>query len=103
MKIILDNLGTILAIWFGVMSVILFFMMLHDKRLSRRHGHRISERALFLLAIFGGADLPPQDPAPQFLPGLPPAGSAPVGRGHLAAAVAGADPEDPNQARRKRS
>ena len=55
MKMILDNLGTILAIWFGVMSVILFFMMLHDKRLSRRHGHRISERALFLLAIFGGA------------------------------------------------
>ena len=55
MKAILDNLGTILAIWFGVMSVILFFMMLHDKRLSRRHGHRISERALFLLAIFGGA------------------------------------------------
>ena len=55
MKMILDNLGTVLAIWFGVMSVILFFMMQHDKRLSRRHGHRISERALFLLAIFGGA------------------------------------------------
>ena len=55
MKAILDNLGTILAIWFGVMSVILFFLMRHDKKLSRRHGHRIPERTLFLLAIFGGA------------------------------------------------
>ena len=37
------------------MSVILFFLMRHDKKLSRRHGHRIPEKALFLLAILGGA------------------------------------------------
>ena len=55
MSVILENLGTILAVWFGVMSVILFFVMRHDKRLSRKHGHRVPERKLFLLAIFGGA------------------------------------------------
>ena len=55
MKAILDNLGTILAVWFGVMSVILFFVMRHDKRMSRKHGYRVPERKLFLLALFGGA------------------------------------------------
>jgi uncharacterized membrane protein YsdA (DUF1294 family) len=55
MSAILDKLGTILAIWFSVMSVILFLVMRHDKKLSRRHGRRIPEKTLFLLAIFGGA------------------------------------------------
>ena len=55
MSVIKDNLGYILIGWFCFMSVILFFMMRHDKRLSRKHGHRVPERTLFLLAIFGGA------------------------------------------------
>ena len=55
MSAILDKLGIILAIWFSVMSVVLFFMMYHDKKLSRKHGHRIPEKTLFVLAILGGA------------------------------------------------
>ena len=51
----LEWLGYVLLVWFSVMSVILFFVMGHDKRLSRSHKRRISERNLFLLAIFGGA------------------------------------------------
>jgi uncharacterized membrane protein YsdA (DUF1294 family) len=44
-----------LPIFLGVMSLILFFLMWKDKRLSRSHGHRIRERTLMLLAVFGGA------------------------------------------------
>ena len=55
MNAIPDYVSTILIIWFSVMSVILFFMMYHDKKLSRRHGHRIPEKTLFVLAILGGA------------------------------------------------
>ena len=50
-----DFVGYILVGWLLVMSVILFFVMRHDKKLSRRHGRRIPEKTLFLLAIFGGA------------------------------------------------
>ncbi len=44
-----------LPIFLGVMSLILFFVMWKDKRLSRSHGYRIRERTLMLLAVFGGA------------------------------------------------
>ena len=44
-----------LPIFLGVMSVILFYLMWKDKRLSRSHGYRIRERTLMLLAVFGGA------------------------------------------------
>ena len=51
----LEWLGWVFLVWFTAMSVILFFVMRHDKRLSHTHKRRISERRLFLLAIFGGA------------------------------------------------
>ena len=50
-----DSVGYILVGWLLVMSVILFFVMRHDKRLSHTRKRRIPERTLFLLAIFGGA------------------------------------------------
>ena len=50
-----DTVVVILAALYVVMSVILFFVMRHDKRLSQRHGWRVPEATLFLLAILGGA------------------------------------------------
>ena len=50
-----DAVVMILAALYVVMSVILFFVMRHDKRLSQRHGWRVPEATLFLLAILGGA------------------------------------------------
>ena len=44
-----------LPIFLGVMSLILFYVMWKDKRLSRGHGYRVRERTLMLLAVFGGA------------------------------------------------
>ena len=44
-----------LPIFLGIMSLILFYLMYKDKKLSRRHGFRIRERTLMLLAILGGA------------------------------------------------
>ena len=44
-----------LPIFLGVMSLILFCLMWKDKKLSRKHGFRIRERTLMLLAVFGGA------------------------------------------------
>ena len=44
-----------LPIFLGVMSLILFYLMWKDKKLSRKHGFRIRERTLMLLAVFGGA------------------------------------------------
>ena len=50
-----DTVVMIVAALSGGMSVILFFVMRHDKRLSQKHGWRVPEATLFLLAILGGA------------------------------------------------
>lgn len=45
----------IAALWVGLVSVILFFMMGADKRCARRGERRIPEARLFFAAFLGGA------------------------------------------------
>ncbi|WP_318508087.1 DUF1294 domain-containing protein [Bacillus sp. T3] len=45
-----------IIIWILViMNVVGFFLMGEDKRRAKKHEYRISERTLWLTAIFGGA------------------------------------------------
>ena len=55
MKTILDNPGILVVAWLLVMSLVLFLVMGRDKRLAMAHKHRVSEAALFILAVAGGA------------------------------------------------
>ncbi|MBR5093661.1 MAG: DUF1294 domain-containing protein [Oscillospiraceae bacterium] len=50
-----DTVILILAAVLLVMSLILFFVMGHDKALSKTHKRRVPEATLFLLAFLGGA------------------------------------------------
>lgn len=45
----------ILLLWLGLASLLLFGMMRADKRKAKRGQWRIPEKALFLVAICGGA------------------------------------------------
>ncbi|MGN1225479.1 MAG: DUF1294 domain-containing protein [Ruminococcus sp.] len=45
----------VLFVWLLLASLILFLMMGIDKRKAVRHQWRISEKALFLIALLGGA------------------------------------------------
>lgn len=45
----------ILLLWLGLVSLLLFGMMGADKRKAKRGQWRIPEKALFLVAICGGA------------------------------------------------
>ena len=45
----------ILILYLVVVNVIGFLMMGVDKNKARRHKHRISEKALFIVAIIGGS------------------------------------------------
>lgn len=55
MKTILENPGVLVIAWLLLMSLVLFFVMGRDKRLAVAHKRRVSEAALFLLALAGGA------------------------------------------------
>jgi uncharacterized membrane protein YsdA (DUF1294 family) len=46
---------TIVLVVFIVMNVIGLFIMGEDKKRAKRHQYRISERTLWLVALFGGA------------------------------------------------
>jgi len=46
---------TMLIAVFVVMNLIGFFIMGEDKKRARNHQFRISERTLWLVAVFGGA------------------------------------------------
>lgn len=50
-----ENLKFIYVAWLLFWSLILFFMMGRDKRLSKRRARRIPEATLFFLACLGGA------------------------------------------------
>ena len=52
---ILENPVWVAVVWLLAMSVVLFFVMGKDKRLSKAHGRRVPEATLFLLALIGGA------------------------------------------------
>ena len=55
MNALTRNAGFILIAAFLVMSLVLFLVMGHDKRLSKTRRRRVPESALFLLALLGGA------------------------------------------------
>ncbi|MBE1554428.1 DUF1294 domain-containing protein [Sporosarcina limicola] len=45
---------TVILIWILIMSVWAFVAMGFDKRQAKKHGQRISEKSLWLLALLGG-------------------------------------------------
>ncbi len=44
-----------LIVYLGIVSLVLFIMMGHDKRQARRGGRRVPEKRLFAVAALGGA------------------------------------------------
>lgn len=44
-----------LIAYLGIVSLVLFIMMGHDKRQARRGGRRVPEKRLFAVAALGGA------------------------------------------------
>ena len=50
-----ENLKFIYVIWLLIWSLVLFFMMGRDKRLSKLRRRRVPEATLFFLACLGGA------------------------------------------------
>ena len=48
------SLQTILLVLYLGMSLVLFFVMGHDKALSKTHKRRVPEATLFTLALLGG-------------------------------------------------
>lgn len=48
-------LGTVLLLYLGAINLVTFIAYWLDKRKAKRNAYRISERALLLLAFFGGA------------------------------------------------
>ena len=55
MKNMTQSLPYLLIAVFVLMSIILFLVMGHDKRLSKTRKRRVPEATLFLLALRGGA------------------------------------------------
>ena len=49
-----DAVQLILLVLYLGMSLVLFFVMGHDKALSKTHKRRVPEATLFLLALLGG-------------------------------------------------
>ena len=49
-----DTVQLILLVLYLGMSLVLFFVMGHDKALSKTHKRRVPEATLFLLALLGG-------------------------------------------------
>lgn len=44
-----------LIVYLGIVSLVLFIMMGHDKRQAQRGGRRVPEKRLFAVAALGGA------------------------------------------------
>ena len=55
MKNMTQSLPYLLIAVFVLMSILLFLVMGHDKRLSKTRKRRVPEATLFLLALLGGA------------------------------------------------
>ena len=52
---LLESVNIYVIGWLLLMSLILLFIMWHDKRLAIAHKRRYSETLLFVLALAGGA------------------------------------------------